>query len=71
MKHEDSPPSRKYVSPLAVDDSEFLYRVDSIYSPYDCSSIDRNMDTRSPVLIRNIPPHMMNTMISGYSMMRN
>ena len=33
IKQEDSPPNKKYVSPLAVADSESLCKVESMYRP--------------------------------------
>ena len=31
IKQDESPPSKKYVNPLAVDDSESLYKVHIMY----------------------------------------
>ena len=33
IKQDDNPPNKKYVSPLAVADSESLYKVDNMYKP--------------------------------------
>ena len=33
IKQDDNPPKRKYVNPLAVLDSESLYKVHKIYKP--------------------------------------
>jgi hypothetical protein len=33
IKQEDNPPNKKYVNPLAVDDSESLYKEQIIYKP--------------------------------------
>ena len=33
IKQDDSPPNKKHVSPLAVLDSESLYKVHIIYKP--------------------------------------
>jgi hypothetical protein len=64
---DDRPPRRKYFSPAEVADSESRYNVARIYTANDCNSILKYRDTRSPLEIKKLEPHVVNRIIKGYS----
>lgn len=67
IKADDNAPSKKYFSPADVADSEFRQIAARMQTAKLCSSIDKYIDTKSELEIKNEAPIVVNRMIKGYS----
>lgn len=64
---EDKAPSRKYLSPADVADSEFRQIAARIQTAKLCNSIDKYIETKSALEIKKEAPIVVNNTIKGYS----
>src|SRR5882672_1310928 len=64
---EEKLPNKKYFKPAEVADSEFLYKVDKIYTPKDCNSILKYIEIKSAEDTNKLAPNVLNITIKQYS----
>ena len=67
IKQEYKDPNKKYFKPADVADSEFLYKVDKMYTPNDCNSILKYIEIKSAEDINKDAPNVLNNTIKEYS----